>query len=191
MQKTSLKKKIEEIIRVNHAGEYGAVRIYHGQLKAFAKKNSFEILPEIEHMKQQEVRHLKFFNKQLVEKDVLLTAFLPIWHVMGYGLGYFSAKLGDDFAMTCTESIEEVINEHYLSQLKFLEQNSTQNHTEDYQNLAEKIEEFRLEELEHKDHAINYNLNLHQSTKRKKLNKIFGKAVKVGCKIAIAISKKI
>lgn len=186
-----LKKKIEEILRVDHAGEYGAVRIYHGQLKAFARKNNFEILPIIEEMKQQEIKHLKFFNKELIEKEVIATVFLPIWHCMGYGLGYVSATLGDDFAMTCTEAVEETINEHYLSQIEFLKhsKNEAENHTE----LTEKLDQFRLEELEHKDHATNHNYNSGLDSKpvRKKLNKCFGIAVKIGCKIAIGMSKKV
>jgi ubiquinone biosynthesis monooxygenase Coq7 len=196
-----MRKKIQEMIRVNHAGEYGAVRIYHGQLKSFAKKDMFDILPEIEYMKQQEINHLKYFNKKLVEEEVLSTVFLPFWHVIGYGLGYISAKLGDDFAMTCTESVEEVIDKHYQDQIQYLNDNvcnkswdsNCKNEEETSKNaeLMEKIEQFRQEEVEHKDHAIKYNLSLYQKPLRKGLNKIFGCAVKIGCKIAIGISKKI
>ena len=181
--------KIKSMIRVNHAGEYGAVRIYHGQLKAFAKKNIFEILPEIQHMKQQEVVHLNYFNKKLVETETLSTIFLPFWHVAGYGLGYVSARLGDDFAMTCTESVEEVIDKHYQRQVDFLENHHSDCDKED--DLKEKIEQFRLEEVEHKDHAINYNLALYQTPLRKKLNKVFGCVVKLGCKVAIKLSEKV
>ena len=182
-----MNKQIHKIIRVNHAGEYGAVRIYYGQLKSFAKKNMFEILPEIEYMKQQEIIHLKYFNKKLIEENALSTIFLPFWHVAGYGLGYISAKLGDDFAMTCTESVEEVIDKHYQEQIKYLDKIDYRKNDD----LKEKIEQFRQEEVEHKDHAINYNLNLYQTPLRKKLNKVFGFAVKIGCKFAIGLSKKI
>ena len=187
-----IKKKIEEILRVDHAGEYGAVRIYHGQLKSFAKRNNFEILPIIEEMKQQEIQHLKFFNKALIEKEVVGTVFLPIWHVFGYGLGYMSAALGDDFAMTCTEAVEETINEHYLSQIEFLKNNNNPSNEQSYVGLEEKLEQFRLEELQHKDHATNHNYNSGLNSKpiRKKLNKCFSTAVKIGCKIAISMSKK-
>ena len=183
--KLNMTKKIQEIIRVNHAGEYGAVQIYSGQLKAFAKKGDFQILPEIEYMKQQELNHLNYFNTQLIEKKTLSTIFLPFWHCISYGMGYVSAKMGDDFAMTCTESVEEVIDKHYEKQVQEL--NSIENCNE----LKLKIKQFRDEEIEHKNHAIKYKNELYQSKFRKKLNNAFGFAVKISCKIAIAISKKI
>ncbi len=184
-EKSNITKKIQEIIRVNHAGEYGAVQIYSGQLKAFAKKGDFAILPEIEYMKQQEVNHLNYFNTQLIEKKTLSTIFLPIWHCVSYGMGYISAKLGDDFAMTCTESVEEVIDSHYAEQINDLKA------IKDCEDLQSKIEKFRDEEIEHKNHAIKYKNELYQSKTRKKLNDIFGFAIKISCKIAIKISKKI
>jgi ubiquinone biosynthesis monooxygenase Coq7 len=184
-----LRKKLEEIIRVDHAGEYGAVRIYQGQLRAFAKKNSLDVLPEIQKMKEQEDEHLNFFNKQLIEKKILSTTLLPVWHFVGYYLGYISASLGEDFAMTCTESVEDVINSHYQSQIDFLRSSQDQDDLE----LAEMLDKFRLEELEHKDYATNHNYNsdLANKSTRKKLNDLFGTAIKLGCKVAIAISKRI
>jgi ubiquinone biosynthesis monooxygenase Coq7 len=193
--KLNIKKKLSEIIRVNHAGEYGAVQIYSGQLKAFAKKRDFEILPEIEYMKQQEMNHLQFFNKKLIETQTLSTIFLPLWHCLSYGMGYISAKMGDDFAMTCTESVEKVIDKHYAKQIDYLDQINQKddegdgNHAID--ELKNAIVKFRDEEIEHMDHAIKYKNELYQSKRRKKMNDIFGKAVKITCKAAIAISKKI
>jgi ubiquinone biosynthesis monooxygenase Coq7 len=178
--------KIKSIIRVDHAGEYGAVRIYEGQTDGFLKKNMIQIIPEIQHMKEQEVKHLEYFNKKLIETNTLSTTFLPIWHVLGYSLGYVSARLGDDFAMTCTESVEEVIDKHYSKQLDYLDSSGNPD-----QELRKKIHQFRQEEIEHKDHAINYNTKLYEKPIRKKLNKIFGFGIRVACKIAIEISKKI
>lgn len=184
-----LRKKLEEIIRVDHAGEYGAVRIYQGQLRAFARKNSLAVLPEIQKMKEQEDVHLNFFNKQLIEKKILSTTLLPIWHFIGYYLGYVSASLGEDFAMTCTESVEDVINSHYQSQIDFLRSSDD---LEDLK-LAEMLDKFRLEELEHKDYAMNHNYNSDLSSRptRKRLNDLFGGIIRLGCKIAIGISKRI
>lgn len=180
-----IKKKISEIVRVNHAGEYGAVQIYAGQLKAFSKQGNFEILPEIEYMRQQEEKHLQFFKNKLIERETLSTIFLPFWHCISYSMGYISAKLGDDFAMTCTESVETVIDNHYEKQIQDLSD------IEDEQELKNAIKQFQDEEVEHKNHAIKYKNNMHQSKIRKKMNDIFGFGVELSCKIAISISKKI
>lgn len=181
--KDRYQKKIEEIIRVDHAGEYGAIRIYDGQLRALALNNNMEILAEVNHMREQEEGHLEFFNKMLIERKTLSTIFLPIWHYIGYGLGYFSAKMGEDFAMSCTKAVEETIDQHYQEQiieLKALNENE----------LADKIEIFRLEELEHRDYAVDHNMHYYQSPLRVKAINLFERSVKIGCKIAIFISKK-
>lgn len=217
---------LAEILRVDHAGEYGAVRIYSGQLKALAHKanfsqNAYDIdqdLNEIEHMRSQECQHLQFFNNQLIEQGVLNTTFLPIWHHIGYFAGYLSAWMGKDFAMTMTKAVEEVIDQHYQQQIEQLqlfhkhtqqsqEQNCNQSKSNEninyYENLANKLEQFRLEELEHRDYAVNHNdeffdeknLIQHQNRFCKKSrefgNKIFEKFIKIGCKGAIWLSKKI
>ena len=189
---TNIKKKLSEIIRVNHAGEYGAVQIYSGQLRGFAKKGDFEILPEIEYMKQQEIQHLQFFNKKLIEEKTLSTIFLPFWHCFSYGIGYVSAKMGDDFAMTCTEAVETVIDDHYGKQINDLNNMNCESHCENIAELKNAIEQFRADEVEHMNHAIKYKADLHHQSKiRKKMNDVFGSAVKITCKIAIHISKKI
>ena len=146
-------------------------------------------------MKQQEINHLQFFNKKLIENETLSTIFLPFWHCFSYGIGYMSAKMGDDFAMTCTESVETVIDDHYAKQINDLNRIDSKddegdgNHTID--ELKNAIMQFREEEIEHKNHAIKYKNGLYQSKMRKKMNKIFGHAVKITCKIAINVSKKI
>ena len=188
-EKLNIKKKLSEIIRVNHAGEYGAVQIYSGQLKAFAKKGDFEILPEIEYMKQQEMNHLQFFNDALIKNKTLSTIFLPFWHCFSYGMGYVSAKMGDDFAMTCTEAVETVIDKHYEEQIYDLNemnnQNLGENSNDTINELKNTIKQFQVEEVEHKEHAIKYKNELYQSKMRKKLNDVFGIAVKILDLIAV------
>lgn len=165
---------LKEVIRVNHAGEYGAIRIYQGQY-AFLKNSSDKDL--IKEMRNQEQKHLEFFEQQIKMNQVRPTALLPIWHVLGYALGATTALFGKNAAMVCTEAVEEVIDEHYLSQIKQLPDNK--------QELKDKIEQFRQEELEHKEIAHNHSSDLNL------FHKILGKGIKIGCKIAINLSKKI
>jgi 3-demethoxyubiquinol 3-hydroxylase len=130
---------LERMIRVNHAGEYGASRIYAGQL---AILNS----PKIQHMQQQEEVHLKEFSKMMLEKRVRPTALMPIWHIAGFALGAATALMGEKAAMACTVAVEEVIDLHYQDQLEKL--------SDEDKELAETIEKFRQEELEHKETAL-------------------------------------
>ena len=118
MQKSN-KKKIEEFIRVDHAGERGAIKIYEGQLLALSTivKNE-ELKKTIEHMKEHEVEHCEFFEKEIKKRGIEPTKFLPLWDLLGLGLGFGSTLLGKKAAMLCTASVEEVIDEHYLNQIK-------------------------------------------------------------------------
>ena len=133
---------IERIIRVDHAGEYGAARIYDGQLDVL-KNTPAE--PIIRKMALQEQRHLDYFDKLVVERRVRPTILSPLWHVAGYALGVFSAKLGESAAMTCTVAVESVIDEHYLKQINELGEHET--------DLREKLAEFRRDEIDHRDTA--------------------------------------
>ena len=133
---------IDEVLRVNHAGEYGAVRIYEGQISA-------ESSSMLDHMLDQEKHHLSYFASQIQTHHSRPTIFLPIWHVGGYLMGKVSAMLGPKTAMLCTEAVEEVIDEHYQSQKQVL-------HDIGEHDLADKVEKFRLEELEHRDIAIEH-----------------------------------
>lgn len=135
---------IKRMIRVDHAGEYGAVRIYAGQL-AFLRKGS-KAHGIVKHMEEQEQRHLETFNQKMRERKVRPTVLQPIWHVAGYALGAATAMMGEKAAFACTAAVESVIDEHYAEQHKRL--------GVDEKDLADTIETFRKEELEHHDTAI-------------------------------------
>jgi ubiquinone biosynthesis monooxygenase Coq7 len=118
MNKDTNKKNLDSILRVDHAGETAAAKIYDGQLAIL--KNT-PVGPTIQHMKDQEEEHLDTFNRLLVENDTRPTALLPLWNVMGYGLGVASALMGEKAAMACTIAVEEVIGEHYAKQAETLD----------------------------------------------------------------------
>jgi len=169
-------KQIHEIIRVNHAGEYGAKRIYQGQLKYTKSQNDHVLIKE---MLEQEEIHLNYFEKKLLERKVRPTALLLFWHHFGFLLGAISSKIGVKTAMLVTESVEEVIEKHYKQQMDYLENNNIE------AELLENITKFRLDEIEHKDIAI---MN---DSKNATSAKLISKAVKTICRIAIKLSKKI
>jgi ubiquinone biosynthesis monooxygenase Coq7 len=143
----TLDKQIERMIRVDHAGEFGAQRIYAGQLAVFdaignGAKRAQSVRAKIVHMAKQEDEHLAAFEKLIVEKKVRPTALHPLWQVAGFALGAATAALGEKAAMACTVAVEEVIDEHYQQQLKVL--------AEDEPALRKLIKKFRDEEIEHK-----------------------------------------
>lgn len=135
-------KHIDEILRVDHAGEYGAIRIYQGQL---AEQNNLIIT----HMLEQEEKHLEYFETEMVKNGTRPTLLLPIWNILGFSLGYISSLAGTKVAMLITEAVEEVIDEHYKEQYNLaLSMNNKE--------LASKIEQHRQDELEHKNIAVEY-----------------------------------
>ena len=134
---------IDRILRVDHAGEYGARRIYEGQLSVLGKSACG---PTLRHMAEQEAQHLKAFEKMVVERRARPTALLPFWHVAGYALGAATALLGEQAAMACTVAVEEVIDEHYRGQIASL--------GEDEKPLGETLEAFRQDEVAHRDTAL-------------------------------------
>jgi len=136
---------IERMIRVDHAGEFGARRIYEGQLAVLGNSAEGET---IRHMKEQEDRHLDAFEKMVVERGVRPTVLHPVWNIAGFALGAGTALLGPKAAMACTIAVEEVIDEHYAKQAEQL--------GDDENALRETIERFRAEELEHRDTAIDH-----------------------------------
>tara|TARA_S200000501_G_C20489835_1_gene597750 strand:- start:109 stop:642 length:534 start_codon:yes stop_codon:yes gene_type:complete len=177
MRKTN-KKKLEEFIRVDHAGERGAIKIYEGQLLALKTfKKDPELLKTIEEMKEHEQEHSDYFEKQIRERNITPTKFLPLWDLLGVGLGFGSTILGKKAAMLCTASVEEVIDEHYQNQINQLQ--------DDEKSLREKIKKFRADELEHKDIAYE------QGATKKGIYSLMDKIIKTGSKIAINISEKI
>ena len=116
------KKKVEEFIRVDHAGERGAIKIYEGQLLAlntFIKND--ELKKTIEEMKEHEKEHCDYFEKEIKKRNITPTKFLPLRDLLGVGLGYGSTLLGKKAAMLCTASVEEVIDEHYLNLINQLD----------------------------------------------------------------------
>jgi ubiquinone biosynthesis monooxygenase Coq7 len=135
---------LESMIRVNHAGEYGAKRIYQGQLSVLSKHK------EIKEMLSQELVHLEYFTHAMQERKVRPTLLQPLWHIGGFMLGKATALLGERAAMACTVAVEEVIGEHYQNQLDTL-----QHHPKE-RDLAKKIAQFRDEELEHRDTGISH-----------------------------------
>ena len=172
------KKKIEEFIRVDHAGERGAVKIYEGQLLAlntFVKDDSLK--KTIEEMKVHEKEHCDFFENEIKKRKINPTKLLPLWDLLGVGLGFGSTLLGKKAAMLCTASVEEVIDEHYLGQIKKL--------GDDEKNLKKKITKFRQDELNHKDIAYK------KGATKKGAYSILDLVIKTGSKIAINISEKI
>tara|TARA_Y100000590_G_scaffold260694_1_gene292763 strand:+ start:546 stop:1079 length:534 start_codon:yes stop_codon:yes gene_type:complete len=177
MKKTD-KKKLEEFIRVDHAGERGAIKIYEGQLLALntIKKNDF-LKEKIKKMKIHEVEHAEFFEKEIKKRNIKPTKLLPIWDLLGIGLGFGSAILGDKAAMLCTASVEEVIDKHYQNQIDQIK--------DDEKILRNKIIKFREDELHHRDIAYE------GGATKKGVYSLLDKIIKTGSKIAINISEKI
>ncbi len=176
MKKTS-RTKIEEFIRVDHAGERGAIKIYEGQLLALNTivKNN-DLKDTIEHMKDHEVEHCEFFENEIKKRNIKPTRFLKLWDLLGLGLGFGTTILGKQAAMLCTASVEEVIQDHYANQINQLE--------EDEKELKEKIVKFREDEMNHKDIAYN------EGASKKGLYKILDSIIKTGSRVAIKISEK-
>lgn len=138
---------LHKMIRVDHAGEYGAVRIYQGQLDAMKGSQHLDM---IQHMKEQEEHHLTTFNQIINKHKVRPTILTPLWHVAGYALGYITGKLGDKAAMACTVAVENCIDQHYAKQEDFLE---AEGH---YPDLLKTVKQFRAEELEHRDIGLEH-----------------------------------
>ena len=177
MTKTD-KKILEEIIRVDHAGERGAIKIYEGQLLALKTFKQDETLRrKIEEMKEHENEHYDFFDKEIQKRKIEPTKLLPLWDVMGVALGFGTTMLGKRAAMLCTASVEEVIDNHYKNQIYKLK--------EDEKNLKEKIIKFREDELHHKDIAYD------NGATKEGLFGVLDKIIKTSSKIAITISQKI
>ena len=177
MKKTS-PKILEEIIRVDHAGERGAIKIYGGQLLALKTiKQDNDLKDKIEQMKEQEKKHLEYFEKEIQKRKIKPTYLLPLWDLVGVTLGFGTALLGKKAAMLCTVAIEEVIEDHYQNQLKKL--------GNDEMDLKAKIEKFKEDEVAHK------NIAYEAGASNKGLYSVMDKVIRTGSKIAITISKKI
>ena len=177
MKKTN-KIKVEEFIRVDHAGERGAIKIYEGQLLAlntFVKNDKLKKI--IEDMKEHEKEHCDYFENEIKKRNIKPTKLLPLWDLLGVGLGFGSTILGKKAAMLCTASVEEVIQEHYTNQIKQIQS--------DEKKLKDKIIKFREDEINHKDIAYE------EGATKQGPYSILDNIIKTGSRIAISISEKI
>ena len=176
MKKTN-PKKLEEFIRVDHAGERGAIKIYEGQLLALntIKKND-KLKKTVEKMKIHEKEHAEYFENEIKKRNIKPTKLLPLWDLLGVGLGFGSTILGDKAAMLCTASVEEVIDKHYQNQIYQIE--------DDEIELKKKIIKFRDDELHHKDIAFE------EGATKEGMYGVLYKIIKTGSKLAIKISEK-
>ena len=165
----------KQMIRVDQAGEYGAARIYAGQLAVMGNRHPAS--RSIRHMAAQEQRHLDTFNALIAERHVRPTILQPVWHVAGFALGAVTAAIGPEAAMACTAAIETEIDRHYSEQLASLGDASPE--------LSATIAEFRDEELEHKATA------LAQGAERAPAYPLMSAAIRFGCRAAIALSKRV
>jgi len=164
------------MIRVDHAGEYGAVRIYAGQMAVFGRRDSHTV-HAIRHMAEQEEEHLARFNMLLNERRVRPTALEPVWRVAGFALGAATALMGERAAMACTEAVEAVIDHHYGEQLDRLGESEPE--------LRDTIAKFRADEVAHHDAAIEH------GSQKALGHSVLTAAIKAGCKAAIALSTRI
>ena len=177
MKKTD-PKKLEEFIRVDHAGERGAIKIYEGQLLALSTiVNDEDLKKTIKNMKEHEEEHCSFFEDEIKKRNIKPTKFLPLWDLLGLGLGFGSTILGKKAAMVCTASVEEVIDGHYKNQIDQI--------GSDENNLKNKITKFWNDELHHKDIAYS------KGATKEGFYTIIDKVIKTGSKLAIKISEKI
>lgn len=165
--------RLARMLRVDHAGEYGARRIYEGQLAVLGKSKS---APTLRHMHAQEAQHLRTFEDLMVRHRVRPTVLQPVWHVAGFALGAATALLGEKAAMACTVAVEEVIDQHYAGQTGQLDDNQAA--------LKDTIEAFRQEELEHRD------IGLKHGAEEAPAYELLSGAVKAGSRLAIWLSER-
>ena len=166
--------RLARMIRVDHAGEYGAARIYEGQLAVLGRGRHGDTL---RHMLEQEEHHRETFAGIVADRRVRPTALLPLWHVAGFALGAVTALIGERGAMACTVAVEEAIDEHYAQQASSLD--------DDDSGLRATIETFRAEELEHRD------IGLANEAELAPAYKLMSAVIKLGCKVAIAVSERV
>ncbi len=165
---------VERMIRVDHAGEYGATRIYAGQLAVLGRGDKGDIL---RHMLDQEKVHLKTFSGLVSSRRVRPTLLLPLWNLAGFALGAATAMMGVKAAMACTVAVEEAIDEHYTDQLNSLGETEPE--------LRGTIETFRAEELEHRD------IGLENNAEQAIGYRLMSVVIKAGCRVAIKVSERV
>ena len=165
---------VRRMIRVDHAGEYGATRIYAGQLAVLGRRASADAL---RHMRDQEQAHLDAFNAMVADRRVRPTVLLPFWHIAGFALGAATAAMGTRAAMACTVAVEQAIDAHYTRQIDEL--------GEDEPPLRETLEKFRAEEREHRAIALRH------GAERAAGYRLLSAAIRAGCRLAIRLSERI
>lgn len=170
--------RLAEILRVDHAGEYGAVAIYKGQQAVFGRSaKSQKIAKQLKHMEEEEQKHLDAFDELLNIHQVRPTAMMPLWDIAGYGLGVATALMGEKAAHACTEAVETVIEQHYAAQVEELKDSDPE--------LSATFAQFREDELAHRDTAIEH------GAKEAIGYPILSAVITAGCHAAIKITEKI
>ena len=169
--------EIKRMIRVDHAGEFGAARIYDGQLAVLGEKHPLS--PKIKHMADQEKRHLETFDALVNERNVRPTVLNPVWDAAGYALGAVTALMGEKAAMACTAAVEEVIEDHYESQRRKLK------HWKVEKKFEKTITDFQADEVEHRGLAYDH------GAKETPGYTFLSETIKAGCRTAIWLSKRI
>lgn len=170
---------VERVIRVDQAGEVGAVRIYEGQLAALRWRGQGDspAARRIEHMMAQELEHRRAFDTMIADRRVRPTALSPLWSVTGFALGAATALLGEAAAMACTVAVEETIDEHYASQRDRL--------GDDEAALRDTVERFRQDEVAHRDEA------LASGAEQAPAYELLTAAIKGGSRLAIWLSTRV
>lgn len=168
---------VDRIVRVDHAGEYGATRIYAGQIAVLGDRHP--AAAALRHMLAQEREHLEAFEEMIVRRRVRPTALTPLWHVAGFALGAATAAMGEKAAMACTVAVEEAIDEHYAGQARALED------VPEEAELKSVVEKFRADELEHRDTA------LARGAEQAPAYPVLSGAIKAGSRLAIWLSERI
>lgn len=169
------RESVDAMIRVDHAGEYGAARIYAGQLAVMGSRAPGSAA--IARMKQQEQRHLDVFDRLISERGVRPTLLGPLWHVAGYGLGVVTALIGPQAAMACTAAVETEIDAHYQEQRDALGSADPE--------LSAHIEDFQREEVEHKATALEHGAEGAFGYP------LMSAVIRAGCRVAIAATKRV
>jgi len=176
---TMSRNRREEVLRVDHAGEYGAVAIYKGQLAVFERQHGKErIVGQLKEMAAQEQEHLDAFDRMLSAGSVRPTAMSPVWNAAGFALGVGTALLGEKAAHACTEAVETVIEEHYGDQVAELREAGDD-------QLAETMAKFQEEEVSHKELAAS------EGASEAPAYPLLSAIIRTGCRLAIRISEKV
>ena len=171
---------VAAMIRVDHAGEFGALRIYDGQLAVLGRGRERKAGAEaVAQMAAQEKRHFDAFSDLVKQRGVRPTALEPVWHVAGYALGAATALMGEKAAMACTVAVEDVIDAHYAKQIEILSTRPEES------ALRDTIEDFRRDELNHRDEALSH------GAEQAPFYAALSAAIRLGCRAAIRLSERL